>query len=191
MGGLLLVEKSIWEWISELVSAPRAQINTFALLVMTHLQPSDQLIFETAGLHERLLVLCSPEADPDSRYHASKLLLTAHRAGTRPAPQQPSLAHLCSCLAINFQASLKTDLALQDVLGTEVDKSCNWSSVTSNVAGDLMEQVCENSSLFRSEVDEWRASVAAAGECTDRALERHSQAGAGLHEYGHTLNAAE
>merc|ERR1719408_744089 len=87
--GLLLVEKSIWEWISELVSAPRAQINTFALLVMTHLQPSDQLIFETAGLHERLLVLCSPEADPDSRYHASKLLLTAHRAGTRPAPQQP------------------------------------------------------------------------------------------------------
>lgn len=186
---LLLLETNIWQWISDLVLASRAQINTYALLVMTHLQPSDQLVFETVGLHERLLVLCAPEADPCSRYYASKILLSAHRGGTKPPPPQPSLANLCSCLAINFQAKLESDIGQQDMLGAEVGKSSNWSESAASVDG-FVEQAWQNTLHLHAESTAWRVSISAAGESTDMAFKCQAQVRNSLHEHSLSLDAA-
>jgi len=187
---LLLLEDPIWHWLSSLVSALPVQVNSFALLVITHVvQPSAAAVFETGGLHERLMVLCAPEADPESRFYASKIMLSAYRGGTRAPPPQPELAYICSCLAINFQAKLEHDIGQQDLLGVEVEKSRGWAQLSASF-DDLVQKACEDATDLRTEAAEWTISVTAAGESADIALKSQMQVRNSLQEHNICLDTA-
>lgn len=193
---LQLLEPDIWTWLCSLVAAPRALVNTYALLVVIFVvKPAPvfrpETVFETEGLHQTLLSLCEPEADPTSRFFASKLLLIAHREGKDIASplQYPELGYLSSCLAINFQAQYEYDLGQQDVLESEVARACQWSEAAANLH-ELQQQACSHAADLQSEASEWTHSVAMAGKSTDLTHQSSNQVAEALAAFSLSLDRA-
>jgi chromosome segregation ATPase len=165
-------------------------VNTFALLTVMHVvEPGSEQIFGTKGFHETLLALCAPEADPNTRFFASRLLLLAYREGTMPAPPEPALGHLCSCLAINFQAKYEFDLVQHELLESAVAQASQWSLATASSDG-LLQQATSDAAHLRSEAGQWNTSVSAAGESTDLTVRMKDQVAEALATFTFTLDTA-
>mmetsp|Transcript_156226 Transcript_156226/g.299441 ORF Transcript_156226/g.299441 Transcript_156226/m.299441 type:complete len:896 (-) Transcript_156226:37-2724(-) len=184
---LLLHEDSIWKWLCRLVEAPRSIVSGFALLVVTHVaQPNPDLVFETEGFHDTLITLTVPEADPQCRDLASKILLSALRGGSRPLPARDVVMNICDALAINADAVLQSNVQEHKVQGAAVAQAEEWS-VSVCAVEELFTAARESVDSFKSEAEEWKNAVTEAVKAASETKEKQLRLGDALGEQDQSL----
>lgn len=167
---LLLLEDNIWKWLCNLVAAPRSIVSGFALLVVTHTKPNPDLVFETEGFHDALVALTSPEADPQCRDLASKILLSAYRGGARLLPPDDVIVNMCDALAINADAVLQHNVEEHKVHDASIEQVSEWTSSTLAVEEEF-KAACDSVEAFNSRAEEWKNAVQSAATASNETKE--------------------